>query len=229
MRFRTHDPVTRPRAGNVRDADTLRLRVTARRRRLRQARRAWLRAALQARDEKAGRQILDAQLAAKHEPAEALRSRRGEPGREDGKDPGGMRNQRHDGDDAALRRGTGAQHDPAVRQATGVVRHLALQEQVRIRAAEAQEPQLRQSHRQCRDHAIIHVNMVPKPRTDTAFSGRISAVMQPQDPAAPAPAPAAGASPVKPLPPRQREVGGPAGPEPTRYGDWELRGRCIDF
>lgn len=26
-----------------------------------------------------------------------------------------------------------------------------------------------------------------------------------------------------------REVGGVSGPEPTRYGDWELRGRCIDF
>lgn len=25
------------------------------------------------------------------------------------------------------------------------------------------------------------------------------------------------------------EVGGPKGPEPTRYGDWELKGRCIDF
>ncbi len=25
------------------------------------------------------------------------------------------------------------------------------------------------------------------------------------------------------------EVGGPAGPEPTRYGDWEKKGRCIDF
>jgi len=25
------------------------------------------------------------------------------------------------------------------------------------------------------------------------------------------------------------EQGGPAGPEPTRYGDWERRGRCIDF
>jgi hypothetical protein len=25
------------------------------------------------------------------------------------------------------------------------------------------------------------------------------------------------------------EIGGPAGPEPTRYGDWERRGRCIDF
>ena len=26
-----------------------------------------------------------------------------------------------------------------------------------------------------------------------------------------------------------REVGGPEGPEPTRYGDWERKGRCIDF
>lgn len=25
------------------------------------------------------------------------------------------------------------------------------------------------------------------------------------------------------------EIGGRAGPDPTRYGDWELRGRCIDF
>ena len=25
------------------------------------------------------------------------------------------------------------------------------------------------------------------------------------------------------------EHGGPKGPEPTRYGDWERKGRCIDF
>ncbi|MGE0254593.1 MAG: DUF1674 domain-containing protein [Alphaproteobacteria bacterium] len=25
------------------------------------------------------------------------------------------------------------------------------------------------------------------------------------------------------------EVGGPGGPEPTRYGDWERDGRCVDF
>lgn len=25
------------------------------------------------------------------------------------------------------------------------------------------------------------------------------------------------------------EVGGPTGPDPTRYGDWEKSGRCIDF
>lgn len=26
-----------------------------------------------------------------------------------------------------------------------------------------------------------------------------------------------------------REIGGPKGPEPTRFGDWEHKGRCIDF
>jgi len=25
------------------------------------------------------------------------------------------------------------------------------------------------------------------------------------------------------------EIGGPAGPDPCRFGDWERRGRCIDF
>ncbi len=25
------------------------------------------------------------------------------------------------------------------------------------------------------------------------------------------------------------EIGGPGGPEPTRYGDWERKGRCVDF
>jgi len=25
------------------------------------------------------------------------------------------------------------------------------------------------------------------------------------------------------------EIGGRQGPEPTRYGDWEKNGRCIDF
>lgn len=25
------------------------------------------------------------------------------------------------------------------------------------------------------------------------------------------------------------EKGGPKGPEPTRYGDWERKGRCSDF
>jgi hypothetical protein len=29
--------------------------------------------------------------------------------------------------------------------------------------------------------------------------------------------------------PAQKEIGGRDGPDPTRYGDWEKAGRCIDF
>jgi len=28
---------------------------------------------------------------------------------------------------------------------------------------------------------------------------------------------------------KAKEYGGPKGMEPTRYGDWEKNGRCIDF
>ena len=28
---------------------------------------------------------------------------------------------------------------------------------------------------------------------------------------------------------RKKEIGGRDGPDPTRYGDWEKNGRCIDF
>ncbi len=40
----------------------------------------------------------------------------------------------------------------------------------------------------------------------------------PQSPVTPQPAP-------KPQP----EIGGREGPEPTRYGDWEVKGICSDF
>lgn len=28
---------------------------------------------------------------------------------------------------------------------------------------------------------------------------------------------------------RPQEIGGYKGPDPTRYGDWERNGRCVDF
>jgi hypothetical protein len=40
-------------------------------------------------------------------------------------------------------------------------------------------------------------------------------------PAKPVPAPAPDDAP--------KEVGGRDGPEPTRYGDWEVKGICSDF
>ena len=36
-------------------------------------------------------------------------------------------------------------------------------------------------------------------------------------------------SPKRPKVPTTVETGGPKGLEPTRYGDWEKKGRCIDF
>ncbi|QEX19990.1 hypothetical protein FRZ44_53050 [Hypericibacter terrae] len=53
-----------------------------------------------------------------------------------------------------------------------------------------------------------------------------------QPPTAPEPAPDSttpAADPLKPVSPKVREIGGPKGPEPTRYGDWEVGGRCSDF
>ena len=41
-------------------------------------------------------------------------------------------------------------------------------------------------------------------------------------------APEAPVPPVEPAPPAP-EIGGREGPDPTRYGDWEKNGRCIDF
>ncbi|HLB99207.1 MAG TPA: DUF1674 domain-containing protein [Acetobacteraceae bacterium] len=43
----------------------------------------------------------------------------------------------------------------------------------------------------------------------------------PHDAAAPATKP----SPAEP----PKEIGGPPGPEPTRYGDWQYKGRVTDF
>ena len=42
------------------------------------------------------------------------------------------------------------------------------------------------------------------------------------------PSPTAASKP-EPVPDPAVEFGGRDGPEPTRYGDWEKNGRCIDF
>jgi hypothetical protein len=67
---------------------------------------------------------------------------------------------------------------------------------------------------------------------DALFSGKLSPVTTyPDDPSPfmpcsePAPPDQSAAAPA----PKAREIGGREGPEPTRFGDWELRGRCIDF
>ena len=50
------------------------------------------------------------------------------------------------------------------------------------------------------------------------------------EPAPAGPTPPSSSADTPPVPPaRPPEFGGPKGPEPTRYGDWERKGRCIDF
>ena len=43
--------------------------------------------------------------------------------------------------------------------------------------------------------------------------------------------PAAAEPAPRPVPPKQPpgEIGGARGLEPTRFGDWEFKGRCSDF
>jgi len=50
---------------------------------------------------------------------------------------------------------------------------------------------------------------------------------KPEDQAKPAAQPGARATAEPPKLPK--EIGGTKGPEPTRYGDWEHKGRCTDF
>lgn len=43
------------------------------------------------------------------------------------------------------------------------------------------------------------------------------------------PTPGEAAKPPAATPAKPKEIGGPKGPEPTRFGDWEQKGRCTDF
>ena len=68
----------------------------------------------------------------------------------------------------------------------------------------------------------------PMPRWSRSFSGKLSPVTSTPDRIRARHAAHASGSepPARKLP---EEIGGREGPEPTRFGDWELRGRCIDF
>ena len=49
---------------------------------------------------------------------------------------------------------------------------------------------------------------------DSKFETRVGVLFHPEDPKCSK---------------KSVEIGGRKGPEPTRYGDWEKSGRCIDF
>jgi hypothetical protein len=77
------------------------------------------------------------------------------------------------------------------------------------------------------------VRLAVEPRAPTRHISAMSA--KPDDSAQPQPQPSL-KKPAEPPenslgdePKRPREIGGPKGPEPTRYGDWEVGGRCTDF
>nr|WP_255745688.1 DUF1674 domain-containing protein [Lysobacter sp. CFH 32150] len=52
--------------------------------------------------------------------------------------------------------------------------------------------------------------------------GETAPTPEPNTASVPTPEPAASAS-------EPKEIGGRDGLDPTRYGDWEKNGRCIDF
>jgi len=55
--------------------------------------------------------------------------------------------------------------------------------------------------------------------------GQSDSTPEPRDAQVPPPEPAVPAA----KNPEPVEIGGREGPDPTRYGDWEKNGRCIDF
>jgi hypothetical protein len=63
------------------------------------------------------------------------------------------------------------------------------------------------------------------PRMQNAAEAKSSPISSDTRPSTPLESPLPQTAPdAKPI-----EIGGPSGPEPTRYGDWEKKGRCIDF
>lgn len=66
---------------------------------------------------------------------------------------------------------------------------------------------------------------------DRPTTGKDAAGVAQPLPAAPATADTVAAEPesVQAQVEQAEEIGGPRGLEPTRFGDWERKGRCIDF
>ena len=63
-------------------------------------------------------------------------------------------------------------------------------------------------------------------KTDTKAAAAADPVAAGPEDSATSPEPNA---PTTAVPQKPGEIGGPRGPEPTRYGDWESKGRCTDF
>ncbi len=73
-------------------------------------------------------------------------------------------------------------------------------------------------------HLLWH-NLAMKQGDSKSPEGSVSVTEKPapNTPTSTAPKPVAGEQ------PKPREIGGRDGPDPTRFGDWEKNGRCVDF
>jgi hypothetical protein len=69
---------------------------------------------------------------------------------------------------------------------------------------------------------MSQTNTKAAPAADPAAAG-------PEDAAATPESTPETTSPTAAVTQKPGEIGGPRGPEPTRYGDWESKGRCTDF
>jgi hypothetical protein len=65
---------------------------------------------------------------------------------------------------------------------------------------------------------MSQTNTKAAPAADSAAAGPEDAAATPES-----------TSPIAVVVQKPGEIGGPRGPEPTRYGDWESKGRCTDF
>ena len=139
--------------------------------------------------------------------------------------------------DAALRVVQAGERGCADAELLDVGRKLALQESRGVGAAKRQHAQSIGRARQIDASGSAHLCFCRGfIWSDAADSGRIRAraecPFRRRFPSASAavPAPAHVQTPCRPPQPRcPPKSAGPPGPEPTRFGDWEKNGRCVDF
>jgi hypothetical protein len=74
----------------------------------------------------------------------------------------------------------------------------------------------------------VHARVIYSFDVFTLVEQRLYAFAMTDKPKSENPKPEAPA-PAKAPPTKPKEIGGPKGPEPTRFGDWEQKGRVSDF
>ena len=86
-----------------------------------------------------------------------------------------------------------------------------------------------QGRRRCLQCLALHVNWLCRYAASITLLA-IRAMPDTSSKPATSPEPAMTERAVTPVPPTQeKEPAGRSAPDPTRYGDWEKNGRCIDF